>query len=71
MRYSSLRAMQNDRPEQGQLRVFVLSSSRNIPVENAQIDISYKGDPEMREDQSLFYSEFLIYHHPRICQRTL
>lgn len=46
MRYSSLRAMQNDRPEQGQLRVFVLSSSRNIPVENAQIDISYKGDPD-------------------------
>lgn len=46
MKYYSTRAMQNDRPDQGKLRISVLSAIRNIPIENATVDISYTGEPD-------------------------
>lgn len=46
MLIKSIRAMQQDRPEQGQLRIQVQEAGQALPVENAVVDISYTGDPD-------------------------
>ncbi len=46
MRRNGLRTMQNDQIDEGGLKISVISSNRNRPVENAQIEISYTGEPE-------------------------
>ncbi len=45
MNYDPIKAMQADHPDEGRLRISVLSSIRNTPIENATIDITYTGDP--------------------------
>lgn len=40
-----LKAAQFDHPEEGKLRLTVLSSTRNLPVEDASVTISYTADP--------------------------
>lgn len=45
MNYDPIKAMQTDHPDEGRLRISVLSSIRNTPIENATIDITYTGDP--------------------------
>lgn len=49
MRENNLRAMQEDHVDQGRLQIQVQSQAR--PVENAQIAISYSGDPESTVEQ--------------------
>ena len=38
--------MQTDHPDEGTLQLYVLSSIRNQPVEDASVQISYTGDPD-------------------------
>lgn len=57
MNYYPIRAMQTDHPDEGRLRISVLSSIRNTPIENATIEITYTGDPtsvieELKTDAS-------------------
>lgn len=42
----SLKAAQTDRPDEGKLRLQVISALRSQPVENASVTISYTGDPD-------------------------
>lgn len=46
MRRNGLRAMQNDQIDKGSLKISVVSSNRNRPIENARIEITYTGEPE-------------------------
>lgn len=46
MRYSSLRAMQDENSSVGRLRVTVNEATQNRPVENARVSISYTGEPD-------------------------
>ena len=46
MNTASLKSMQTDHPDEGTLQLYVLSSIRNQPVEDASIQISYTGDPD-------------------------
>lgn len=43
---ASLKSMQTDHPDEGTLQLYVLSSIRNQPVEDASVQISYTGDPD-------------------------
>lgn len=43
--YAPFRATQNERVDRGYLQVNVLANIRNRPIENAQIRISYTGEP--------------------------
>lgn len=45
MNYFPIKAMQTDHPDEGRLRISVLSAIRNTPIENATIDILYTGEP--------------------------
>ena len=42
----SLKAAQTDRPDEGKLRLQVISALHSQPVENASVTISYTGDPD-------------------------
>lgn len=44
MNTSSLKSMQTDYPDNGNLQLSVFSSIRNQPIENASVQISYTGD---------------------------
>lgn len=46
MNTASLKSMQTDHPDEGTLQLYVLSSIRNQPVEDASVQISYTGDPD-------------------------
>ena len=46
MNTTSLKSMQTDHPDEGTLQLYVLSSIRNQPVEDASVQISYTGDPD-------------------------
>lgn len=46
MNTASLNSMQTDHPDEGTLQLYVLSSIRNQPVEDASVQISYTGDPD-------------------------
>ena len=46
MNTASLESMQTDHPDEGTLQLYVLSSIRNQPVEDASVQISYTGDPD-------------------------
>ena len=46
MNTASLKSMQKDHPDEGTLQLYVLSSIRNQPVEDASVQISYTGDPD-------------------------
>lgn len=46
MNTASLKSMQTDHPNEGTLQLYVLSSIRNQPVEDASVQISYTGDPD-------------------------
>ncbi len=57
MRKSGMRVLQNDRVDQGELKVSVESALRTVPIENATVDISYTGESdrileEVRTDQN-------------------
>ena len=57
MKKSDMQILQNDRPDQGELKINVESALRTVPVENATVDISYTGEPdqileEVRTDQN-------------------
>ena len=45
MNTASLKSMQTDHPDEGTLQLYVLSSIRNQPVEDASVQISYTGNP--------------------------
>ena len=51
MQKSNLRAMQENHVDQGRLQIQVRSAARAVPVEAAQISISYTGDPESTVEQ--------------------
>ena len=51
MQKSNLRAMQENHVDQGRLQIQVRSAARAVPVEAAQISISYTGDPERTVEQ--------------------
>lgn len=46
MNTASLKSMQTDHPDEGTLQLYVLSSIRNQPVEDASVQISYTGNPD-------------------------
>lgn len=46
MNTASLKSMQTDHPDEGTLQLYVLSSIRSQPVEDASVQISYTGDPD-------------------------
>ena len=46
MNTASLKSMQTDHLDEGTLQLYVLSSIRNQPVEDASVQISYTGDPD-------------------------
>ncbi len=46
MNTTSLKSMQTDHPDEGNLQLYVLSSIRSQPVEDASVQISYTGDPD-------------------------
>ncbi len=46
MNTASLKSMQTDHPDEGNLQLYVLSSIRSQPVEDASVQISYTGDPD-------------------------
>lgn len=46
MNTASLKSIQTDHPDEGTLQLYVLSSIRNQPVEDASVQISYTGDPD-------------------------
>lgn len=46
MNTASLKSMQTDHPDEGTLQLYVLSSIRNQPVEDASVQISYTGAPD-------------------------
>lgn len=46
MNTASLKSMHTDHPDEGTLQLYVLSSIRNQPVEDASVQISYTGDPD-------------------------
>ena len=46
MNTASLKSMQTDHPDEGTLQLYVLSSIRNQPVEDASVQISYTGGPD-------------------------
>lgn len=46
MNTASLKSMRTDHPDEGTLQLYVLSSIRNQPVEDASVQISYTGDPD-------------------------
>ena len=57
MQKSGMRVLQNDRADQGELKVSVESALRTVPIKNATVDISYTGEPdrileEVRTDQN-------------------
>lgn len=65
MNYFPIRAMQTDHPDEGGLRISVLSAIRNTPIENATIDITYTGDPssvidELKTDANGLTEEILL-----------
>lgn len=45
MNTASLKSMQTDHPDEGTLQLYVLSSIRSQPVEDASVQISYTGNP--------------------------
>lgn len=49
MRENNLKAMQEDHVDRGRLRIQVQSQAR--PIENAQVAVSYTGDPESTVEQ--------------------
>ena len=51
MNYFPIKAMQTDHPDEGRLRISVLSAIRNTPIENATIDILYTGEPSSVIDE--------------------
>lgn len=46
MNTASLKSMQTDHPDEGTLQLYVLSSIRSQPVEDASVQISYTGNPD-------------------------
>ena len=46
MNTASLKSMQTDHPDEGTLQLYVLSSIRSQPVEDASVQNSYTGDPD-------------------------
>lgn len=46
MEIKNITAMQQDTPDQGKLRLSVVSNTGYAPIQDAVIDISYTGDPE-------------------------
>ena len=46
MNTATLKSMQTDHPDEGTLQLYVLSSIRNQPVEDASVQISYTGNPD-------------------------
>ena len=45
MPFSSLKALQNESSDTGQLKISAVSENTNAPIENATVSISYTGDP--------------------------
>ena len=46
MNYRSLRMMQEDQPDKGTLQIQVNSLRQDLPIADAEIDISYTGAPD-------------------------
>jgi len=46
MEMRRVRAMQQERPDRGRLKISVLTEGRAVPVQNARCYVSYSGDPE-------------------------
>lgn len=46
MRVKKVRAMQDDQPDRGRLKISVQTEGRAVPIEDAKCYVSYSGDPE-------------------------
>ena len=46
MSRQNIRYLQNDTPDEGGLQINVETPSGRLPIENAQVAVSYTGEPE-------------------------
>ena len=45
MPFPGLKALQNESPDTGQLKISAVSEDTNAPIENATVTVSYTGNP--------------------------